>query len=86
MPQADHRGSDMGTTRKRVRRQRGSGMSPEIQALFEVGCAWNHYGGDVVKRLWDQYGHDYLATRTGKENVCFAELILGRPEKQEANQ
>ncbi len=72
--------SDMGTTRKRVRRQRDSGIPPQVRGLFDVGCGWQSYGNAEVERLWREHGPDYLATRT-KEGKSFAELVLGRPEE-----
>lgn len=71
----------MATTRRRVARGRGAGIPAEIRALFEVGCGWTSYGDAEVKRLWNEYGPQYLRTRQAapEHGRCFAEMCMGAP-------
>lgn len=72
----------MATTRRRVARGRGQGLSPQIRALFDVGCGWNGYRDEEVQKLWNEYGPQYLRTRqvAPEHGPCFAEICLGAPE------
>lgn len=71
----------MPTTRRRTNRRQGSALSPEIRALFSVGCGWNAIGDEEVKRLWDEHGDSFLRTHQSSE-PCFAEMALGSPEDE----
>ena len=72
----------MATTRRRVARGRGQGLSLQIRALFEVGCGWNSYREEELQELWNEYGSQYLRTRKAapEHGRCFAEMCLGAPE------
>lgn len=71
----------MATNRRRTSRTRGQGIPPHARWLFRIGAGWNSYGDEEVKRLWNEYGDLYLATNQGP---CFAEQVLGKPEKPES--
>lgn len=75
----------MGTTRRRVSRNRSHGLTPQIRALFMVGSGWNQVGDTEVKRLWDLHGRAFLDSLQsipdeGEANRPFALLVLGQPK------
>lgn len=70
----------MATTRRRVTRGRSAGLSPQIRALFEIGCGWTSYGTDTVRELWNQHGPQFLRTQSPDDGKCFAEMAFGEPE------